>query len=97
MESLAVGTIPLNQYFEVYGKVGAFFWDVNQSCTGTCTFSSQTETGVDLTYGLGAQVNFSKLVAARAQYQRYKDVGNEATTGKRDVNILSLGIVFKLF
>ena len=96
-ELLGVGAIPVNQYFEVYGKVGVFFWDLNDSCTGACTFSSQSETGADLTYGIGVQFNFSKNVAARAQYQRYKDVGNEATTGKSDINILSLGIVFKLF
>jgi len=96
VELLGVGTFPVNPYFEVYGKVGAFFWDVNQGCTGTsCPNGSQTETGTDLTYGLGAQFNFSKSVAARAQAQRYKDVGNNATTGKRDIDILSLGIVFK--
>jgi len=96
VELLGVGTIPINPYFDVYGKVGAFFWDVNQSCTGTsCLYGSQGETGTDLTYGLGAQFNFSKFVAARVQYQRYKDVGDEATTGKKDIDVLSLGIVFK--
>lgn len=96
VELLGVGSLPVNQYFEVYGKVGVFFWDLDDGCTGApCTFSSRSETGADLTYGFGAQVNFSKSVAARAQYQRYKDVGNEATTGTSDINILSLGILFR--
>jgi OOP family OmpA-OmpF porin len=96
VELLGVGTIPITPQFEVYGKVGAFSWNLKESCTGaTCTFSSRSETGTDLTYGLGAKFNFTKNVGVRVQYQRYKDVGNDATTGKNDIDSLSLGIVFK--
>jgi len=95
-EFLGVGTIPINPRFEVYGKVGVFLWDVNQSCTGaSCLFSSQGETGTDLTYGLGAKFNFSRWTGVRVQFQRYMDVGDEATTGKSDIDVLSIGIVFK--
>ena len=94
-ELLGVGTFPINPQFEVYGKVGAFFWNVKESCTGTCTFNSQTETGNKLTYALGAQYNFTKNVGGRVQYQRYQDVGNASTTGQSDYDVLSVGVVFK--
>lgn len=95
-ELLGVGTIPINPRFEVYGKVGVFFWDVKDSCTGTlCSFSSQDETGSDLTYGLGATFNFTKNVGARVQYQRYQNVGKDSTTGESDIDYISIGIVFK--
>ena len=96
IELLGVGTFPINPQFEVYGKVGVFFWDLKDSCAGTlCGFSSQSDTGTDLTYGLGAKFNFTKNVGVRVQYQRYKDIGNEATTGKDDVDVISVGVVFK--
>lgn len=96
-ELLGVGTVPINPQFEVYGKLGVFFWDVKQRCAGTCIFGSQSETGSDLTYGLGATFNFSKNVGVRVQYQRYQDVGKEATTGESDIDFFSVGILFKFF
>lgn len=109
VELLGVGTFPINSQFEVYGKVGVFFWDLDASCVGTCsTFGpgggsglggpgSQSDSGTDLTYGLGATLNFTKSVGMRVQYQRYKDIESSATTGgKSDVDVISVGIVFKL-
>jgi OOP family OmpA-OmpF porin len=96
LELLAVGAIPINPHFEIYGKVGVFFWDLKDSCTGiSCTYGSQNETGSDLTYALGAQFNFSRNYGMRLQYQRYQDVGEEATTGKSDIDVLSISILFK--
>jgi OOP family OmpA-OmpF porin len=96
VEFLGVGTIPINPQFEVYGKVGAFSWEAKRSCSGaSCVFSSQKETGTELTYALGAQFNFSRNIGARVQLQRYQDVGEDATTGKSDIDVLSVGIVFK--
>jgi OOP family OmpA-OmpF porin len=96
IELLGVGTIPINPQFEVYGKVGVFFWNLKDSCTGTsCSFNSQTETGNSLTYALGAQYNFTKNVGGRAQYQRYKDIGNDSTTGQSDYDVISVAVVFK--
>ena len=108
-ELLGVGTIPINPQFEVYGKVGVFFWDLDAACAGTCsTFGpgggsglggpgSQSDSGIDLTYGLGAKLNLTKNVGVRVQYQRYKDIDSSATTGgKSDIDVISVGIVFKL-
>lgn len=98
VQALAVGAIPINPQFEVYGKVGAFLWDFKDKCEGaSCTFSSLSETGSDLTYGLGAKFNFSKNAGMTVQYQRYQDVGKEATTGENDIDVYSVGIVFKFF
>ena len=96
-ELLGVGTIPINPQFEVYGKVGVFFWDLKVSCEGTlCAVGSLSEKATDLTYGLGAKFNFTKNVGARVQYQRYKDIGDDATLGgKTDVDVISVGVVFK--
>ena len=94
VELLGVGTIPITAHLEIYGKVGAFFWNLKDSCNGTsCLFSSQTETGTALTYGLGAQYNFAKTFGMRLQYQQYQDIGNVTTTGETDIDLVSLGIL----
>jgi hypothetical protein len=31
----------------------------------------------------------------RLQYQRYQDVGEEATTGKSDIDVLSISLLFR--
>jgi opacity protein-like surface antigen len=66
-------------------------WDVDLSGDG----GSIAETGTSITFGLGFQYNFTKRLAARAELQRYSDVGNDHTTGKSDVDVLSIGLVIK--
>jgi OmpA-OmpF porin, OOP family len=91
-EVLAVGTFPIGEKFSIYGKLGFFRWDLDTSGSGSV---SQSESGTDVTYALGVQYNFTKKFGVRAQYQLYKDIGNDATTGQSDVDVLGVGVVFK--
>lgn len=96
-EVVGIGTIPLHDQFGVYGKLGFFRWDVDVSATAAIppAFASTSAgaTGTDITYGLGAKFDFSKSVSARAEWQRYDNIGDSATTGKAKVNLYSAGIV----
>ena len=47
------------------------------------------------TSGVGLKYNHTKNVAARLEFQRYNDVGDNATTGQSDVNVASLGLRIK--
>jgi OOP family OmpA-OmpF porin len=94
-ELLAVGTFPITEQFSIYGKLGFFRWDVDASASGPGGGVSQSESGTDLTYALGVQYNFTKKFGVRAQYQQYKDAGDAATTGEGDINVISVGIVYK--
>ena len=91
-EVLAVGTFPINQQFEVYGKAGLFRWNLDANDT---VFGSLSESGTDLTFGLGVKYNFTKTVGARLEWQRYNDIGNENTTGTSDSDFIGVGLVFK--
>jgi OOP family OmpA-OmpF porin len=91
-EVLAVGTLPINQQFDIYGKAGFFRWDLDVSDN---VFGSISESGTDLTFGIGAKYNFSKSLGIRLEWQRYNDIGNETTTGKSDSDFIGIGIVFK--
>ncbi len=91
-EFLGVGTMPINQQWSVYGKLGLFRWDVDFN-DGTGLVGSASATGIDLTYGFGAKYNFAKNAALRVEYQQYTDVGDFNTTGKSDVSVMGVGVI----
>lgn len=82
-----VGTLPLGQEFALLGRVGAFFWSVND-------IWDDVDTGVSLDYGAGVEVNFNRNVGLRAEYVTYKDVGT-IHTGKSDLNLTSLSLIYR--
>lgn len=83
----AVGTLPLGSGFALFGKAGLFTWEAKANdTTGGLPFSA-TDDGVDLSLGIGASYDFTKNFAIRAEWERFKAVG--------DINLLSLGIVYK--
>ena len=94
-ELVGVGTIPLADKFSAYGKLGFARWDADASATVGGFSASASENGTDLTYAIGLKYDITKTIGARLEWQRYKDIGKEATTGKSDVDLLSVGVVFK--
>ena len=90
-ETVGVAAMPVAAQFAAYGKAGLLRWDVDLSGDG----GSIGETGTSITFGLGFQYNFTKRLAARAELQRYSDVGNDDTTGNSDVDVPSIGLVIK--
>ncbi len=89
-----VGTLPVNQQLSVYGKLGFFRWNVDFK-DGTGVVGSASASGIDLTYGFGASFNFAKNAALRLEWQRYKDVGDDNTTGQGDIDLIGVGLVLK--
>lgn len=83
----AVGTLPLNSGFALFGKVGFFTWESKASdVTGGVSFSGK-EDGTDVSFGVGASYNFTKNFGVRAEWERFKAVG--------DIDLLSIGVVYK--
>jgi OOP family OmpA-OmpF porin len=80
---VGVGSIPLADKFSVYGKLG-FAWSEVKGF-------GQNESGLELTYGVGASYDFSPTVAFRGEWQRYPDAGDGAT----DIDVLSIGVIFR--
>jgi len=90
-EMVGVATMPVSGQFAAYGKAGFLRWDVDLSGAGI----SIGDTGTSMTLGAGFQYHFTKRLAARAEWQRYSDVGNDNTTGQSDIDVLSIGLVIK--
>lgn len=95
----AKGTLPINEQFNVFGKLGvarnrvkaSYAFDIgapfNISDSGS---SSKTS----LLYGVGAQYNFSEQVGIRVEYENFGKFGNEADTGRTKVDMWSAGVTF---
>lgn len=83
----AVGTLPLNPSFAVFGKVGLFSWEAKASdVTGGVPFSAKDD-GADISYGIGASYNFTKNFSARAEWEFFN-------TDAADASLLSIGLVY---
>jgi OOP family OmpA-OmpF porin len=95
----AVGILPVTDQLEVFGKIGGHFSNVDLSATGSGGGSTVTvsrdDDGYGLLLGVGASYSLTKNIAVRAEWERYKDVGDENTTGKSDVDMMSVGIQYK--
>lgn len=98
-ELLGVGTIPVTDQLGIYGKIGAFRWDVDVTATAALppafAIASAGATGTDLTYGVGVKFDFTRNIGARLEWQRYDNLGDSATTGRENVNLFSAGVVVK--
>ena len=99
----AVGTIPLNPSFALFGKLGVFAWEAKSSdTTGGVPFSA-TDNGGDLSVGLGASFNFTKNFGMRVEWERfnagggddYSSTGFPNVTSSANIDLVSLGIVYR--
>ncbi len=91
-----MGTIPLANNLSIYAKAGIARWDVDASGSiAGVGAAAVSDTATDFTFGVGLKYDFTKNIAARLEYQRYNNLGNNNTTGQSDVDRFSLGVVFK--
>lgn len=82
-EVVGVGILPVMDRFGVYGKLG-MFW-------GEAKGGGVKEDSVEVTYGVGVQYDFTQNLGVRGEWQRYTDVGD----GSSDIDVLSVGVVFR--
>jgi OOP family OmpA-OmpF porin len=92
----AVGTLPLTNEFSVFGRAGIAFTKVEASVSVPGFGSASVkEDETNLKFGLGAQYAFTKNVALRAEWERYMDLGEDATTGESDVDMVGVSLNVK--
>lgn len=92
-ELVGLGTFPLANQFGVYGKLGGYRGEVKLSNNFAGPSGKETNTG--LTYGAGLQWDPLRQVGLRLEWQRYNDMGGDNVGGKKDVDVLSLGAVWR--
>lgn len=95
----ALGILPINQSFAVFGKLGLINAKVEStvSATGPGGSASASVSSTDWrpNYGIGVNYNVSKQFSIRAEYEQFSKLGNASRTGEADVNLLSVGVAYK--
>lgn len=92
---VAVGIVPLANNFSLFGKLGAHRWDADASASASGSTSTASDKGTDVTYGLGGSYEFSKNLGLRLEWERFQNVGNTNTTGRSNVDLLSVGLRYR--
>jgi len=88
-----VGIVPFGNEFSLMGRIGAIFWDLNNSGTVGGFPGGGGDSGVDIAMGVGAQYKFARNFAVRADLDYYPNLGN-SNTGEDNVTAVSIGVVF---
>jgi OOP family OmpA-OmpF porin len=87
VQASGIGTFPVAESCSVLGKVGVA--RLERQVNG----ASSTKT--NLAYGIGAQYDFTKNIAFRAQYEQLGKIGDANTTGETKVSLLSVGALYR--
>ena len=81
-------THSMNPQLEIFGKAGLAHW----SSTSTNSSGSTKSKGNDLLIGAGANYDLGDDIGVRAEWERFKDIGDSANKG--NVDLLSVGVTF---
>lgn len=91
---VAVGSYPVGTSFSVYGKLGLYYGKAEASANAVIgpfgASASDSETGTDFTYGLGAGFDFNKNFGARIEWQRYNGFSDAS-----NLDVFSLGVLYR--
>ncbi len=91
----AVGTLPINQDFSVYGKGGVFFSDTSFNGTGSTYALSQDKTRSVLTVGAGVAYKLSPQMDALVGWDRYQHLGDATSTGRTNLDTVTVGLKYR--
>jgi OOP family OmpA-OmpF porin len=84
----AVGTLPLNEQFALFGKAGLAAWDAKASANVAGLSGAADDSGTDLLYGIGARYNLNRNWGITLEYEAV-DVEDSG------FNMVSLGVRYK--
>ena len=88
------GSMPLGGV-SLFGKLGLLRWDIDANVNTSIGSGSVSESGTDPFLGVGAQIPLGQNLAIRAEWERFMDIGDTDTTGQSDVDVISVGLMFK--
>jgi OOP family OmpA-OmpF porin len=84
----AVGRLPVNDKFSVFGKLGFASYDVEVKARVGNNVGSGSDSDEDLSYGIGAAFNIAPAIEVRAEYEAIDVSGGS-------FDLLSIGGVYK--
>lgn len=90
-----LGGVPFNRTFSLIGRAGVTRWDVDDVYAVPGNSGAPSASGTSFSFGAGAQIDFTRLFGLRVEWERFRDVGEDDTTGESDVDLMSASLVFR--
>ena len=91
----AVGIWPVTDKFSVFGKLGVYSIKTTLNVSVAGISLNQSDRNEDVTFGVGVGYDFTKNFGVRGEWERFNKVGNKDKTTEGDVDLLSVGLVYK--
>lgn len=91
-----VGMLPLSEAFDLYGKAGIFFSDMELKVGVEGEGDTISGSSEDTLVGVGAAWRVGETWAVNFEFTRFMDVGDEEETGEGDIDQLALGFTINL-
>jgi OmpA-OmpF porin, OOP family len=97
----AIGILPLNEKFELFGRLGYLFTSSERELTSRvdgqagALFGSIKGDSQDVVLGVGASYNVNQVYSVRLEYQQIDKLGESDTAGEEDVNVISVGMLMR--
>jgi OOP family OmpA-OmpF porin len=96
----AVGILPFTEKFSAFGRVGAFYAEAKDTFSGTgagvpvaAADPNPKKRHGGYKYGVGLQYDFTRALALRGEWERYRI--DDAVGNKGDVDMLLVGLVLR--
>jgi OOP family OmpA-OmpF porin len=94
----AVGMLPITEQFSVFGRLGVNYAQARDSFASTGAVlapinPNPSKNQVNYKFGAGLQYDFTKSLGMRLEAERYRI--NDAVGNKGDVDLYSLGLVYR--
>jgi len=96
----ALGILPLNDAFSVFGKIGTIHAKVKGSARVSVPVLGSFAGSIDASnwktaIGAGAEYRFDRRWGVRAEYERFRKLGDADRTGETDVDAVTVGVVMR--
>lgn len=93
------GAYPFNEDWSIFGRFGAIMGHLETESAGTGSLAgstgTQSSTDWKVTYGIGVNWKLTNHWILRAGWDQFSSLGNQNKTGETDVNLTSVGIVYR--
>ena len=94
-----IGVAPANETVSVFAKLGVVDATVKDTVSATGSgrnaVGNVSDTSWKPNFGLGAMITVTSSAYLRLELERFKDVGNDSTTGTSNVDLISAGLLVK--
>lgn len=92
----ALGLLPITQRWDVYLRGGMLFADQKVTISSDLLTQRRTYGSDAFLFGAGTQFDFGAHWTVRLDFQRFDSVGEENGIGEADIDVWSLGVLFRL-